>query len=105
MKLLGNNKSKITKDKNSENVPRLEITELVLVYCNIINIDYQQDTRVSHTFTSNKSFCQLLDNSPEKIMFLKIFNSEFPYIEIWLLIKILELENETNTTLVFLIKV
>ena len=43
MKLLRSTKNKITKDKNSENVPHLEITEVVLVHCNIVNNDYQQD--------------------------------------------------------------
>ena len=46
MKLLGSTKNKITKDKNGENVPHLEITEVVLVHCNIVNNDYQQDSRV-----------------------------------------------------------
>ena len=46
MKLLGSIKSKITKDENGENVPHLEITEVVLVHCNIVNNDYQQDPRV-----------------------------------------------------------
>ena len=45
MKLLGSTESKITKDKNSENVPHLESTKLVLVHCNIVNNDYQQDSR------------------------------------------------------------
>ena len=40
MKLLGSTKNKITNDKNGENVPYLEITELVLVRCNIVNDDY-----------------------------------------------------------------
>ena len=43
MKLLRSTKNKITKDKNGENVPHLEITEVVLVRCNILNNDYQQD--------------------------------------------------------------
>ena len=43
IKLLGSTKDKITKDKNGENVPHLEITELILVQCNIVNNDYQQD--------------------------------------------------------------
>ena len=42
MKLLGSTKNKITKDKNGENVPHLEITEVILVHCNIVNNDYQQ---------------------------------------------------------------
>ena len=44
MKFLGSTENKITKDKDGENVPRLEITELVLVHCNIVNNDYQQDS-------------------------------------------------------------
>ena len=56
MKLLENNKSKITKDKNSENVPNLEMTEVVLVHLKIFNNDCQQDLRVLHTFIPNKLF-------------------------------------------------
>ena len=43
MKLLGSTESKLTKDKNGENVPHLEVVELVLVHCNLFNNDYQQD--------------------------------------------------------------
>ena len=50
MKLLGSTKNKINKDKNGENVRHLEITEVVLVPCNIVNNDYQQDSRVSYVF-------------------------------------------------------
>ena len=46
MKLLGSTESKITKDRNGENVPHLEITEVVLVHCNLVNNDYQQDSRI-----------------------------------------------------------
>ena len=59
MKLLGSNKSKITKDKygNGENVPNLEITEVVvLVHCNIVSNNYQQDSRILHSSIPNKSF-------------------------------------------------
>ena len=55
MKLLGSTKSKITKDENGENVPHLELTEVVLVHCNIVNNDYQQDSRVLYTFIRNTS--------------------------------------------------
>ena len=55
MKLLGSTKTKITKDKNSENVPHLEITDVVLVHCNIVNNDYQHNSRVLYTFVPNKS--------------------------------------------------
>ena len=54
MKLLGSIENKITKDKNGDNIPRLEITEVVLVHCNIVNNDYQQDSRVLYTFVPNK---------------------------------------------------
>ena len=53
MKLFGSTKNKITKDKNGENVPHLEITEVVLVHWNIVNNDYQQDSRDLHTFVPN----------------------------------------------------
>ena len=56
MKLLGTTKSKIKKDKNGKNVPHLEITELVLMHCNIVNNDYQQNSRVLYTFVLNKLF-------------------------------------------------
>ena len=74
MKLLGSTKRKITEDKNGENVHHLEITEVVLVNCNIINNDYQQDSRVLYTFVLNISFGQLLDISPPKFYILKRFS-------------------------------
>ena len=77
MKLLGSTKNKITKDKNGENVPHLEISEVILVHCNMINNDYQRDSRVLYTFVPNKSFGSLLDISPSNHMFLKTFNSEY----------------------------
>ena len=56
MKLLGSAKNKITKNKNCENVPHLEITEVVLIHCDTVNKDYQQDSRVLYTFVPNKPF-------------------------------------------------
>ena len=80
MKLLRSTKSKITNDENTENVPYLEITEVVLIHYNVINNSYQQNTRVLYTFVPNKSFGRLLDISPQ-IFFLKTFGSEFSYNE------------------------
>ena len=77
MKLLGSTKSKITKDKNGENVSRLETTEVVLVHCNTFNNDYQQNSRVLYTVVPNTSFGQLLNISPKKFTFFKKINSEF----------------------------
>ena len=82
MKLLGSTKSEITKDNKSEIVSCLEITEVVLMQCNIVSNDYQQDSRFLYTFIPNKSFGQLLDISQKKCIFLKPFNSEFSYIEV-----------------------
>ena len=80
MKLLGSTKNKITKDKNGENAPHLEITEVVLVYCNIVNNDYQQDSRVLYTFLPNKPFGSLFEISPTNHIFLKTFNPEYDEI-------------------------
>ena len=77
MKLIGSTKTKITKDKDGKNVPRLEITEVVLVHCNIVSNDYQQYSVVLYTFHPNKSLAQLLDISPTTLIFLKTFDSEF----------------------------
>ena len=83
MKSLGNTENKINKEKNAENVPQLEITEVVSVHCNIANNDYQQDSRVLYTFVPNKPFGSLLEICPANYIFLKTFNSEFQTIEVW----------------------
>ena len=103
MKLLGSTESKITKDKNSENVPHLKIVELVLVHCNLVNNDYQQDSRMLYTFVPNKTFGSLLEISPTNQVFLKTFNSEFQEVKVWLTdqtSKPLELEDKINITLI-----
>ena len=74
MKLLGSTESKITKDKNGENVPHFEIVELALAHCNIANNDYPQHSRILYTFVPNKPFGSLLEISPTKHIFLKTFN-------------------------------
>ena len=102
MKLLGSTKSKKTKDENRENVPHLEITEVVLI-SNIVNNEYQQDSRVLYTFGPNKLFGKLLYISPKKLIFLKTFDSEFSFIEVWLTeqnSKPLDVEDKISITLV-----
>ena len=84
MKLLRSTENKTTKDKNGKNVPHLKITEVALVHCNIVNNNYQQDSRVLYTFVPNKLFGSLLEVSSTNHIFLKTFNSEFQDIEIWL---------------------
>ena len=103
MKLLGSTKNKITKDKNGENVPHLEITEVVLVHCNMVNNDFQHGSRVLYTFVPNKSFGSFLDISPSNHIFLKTFNSEYDETVVWFTdqnSKPLEIENRINLTLV-----
>ena len=103
MKLLGSTENKITKDKNGENVPRLEVVELVLVHCNFVNNDYQQDSRILFAFVPNKTFGSLLEISPTNHVFLKTFNSEFQEIKVWFTDQTsnpLELENKVNVTLI-----
>ena len=103
MKLLGSTKSKITKDKNGEIVAHLEVAELVLVHCNLVNNDYQQDSRILFTFVPNKAFGSLLEISPTNHVFLKTFNSEFQEVKVWFTdqtSKPLELEDKINITLI-----
>ena len=64
-------------------MPHLEILAVVLIHCYIFKNDYQQESRVFYLFVPNKSFGQLLNRSPTNFIFLKTFNSEFSYIEIW----------------------
>ena len=75
MKLPGGTENKTTIDKNGENVPHLEIIEVVLVHCNIVNNDYQQGSSVLYTFAPNKPLGSLLEISPKNHIFLKTFNS------------------------------
>ena len=103
MKLLRSNESKMTENKHSENVLHLEIVELVLVHCNLVNNDYQQHSIILYTFAQNKPFRSLLEISPTKHIFLKSFNSEFQEIKIWFIdqtSKPLEVEDKINLTLI-----
>ena len=103
MKLLGSTESKITKDKNGENVPHLEIVELVLIHCSIVNNNYQQNSGILYTFVPNRPFGSLLKISPPNHIFLKTFNSEFQEIKVWFTDqngKPLEVEDKINLTLI-----
>ena len=103
LKLLGSTKNKITKDKNGKNVPHLEITEVVLVHCDIVNNDSQQDSRVLYTFVPNKPFGSLLEISLTNHFFLKTFNSEDDEIKLWFTdqnSQSLEIEDRINLTMV-----
>ena len=80
MKLLGGTKDTTDADKNSENVPKLENVEVVLVHCNLVNNAYQQHSRVLFTFVPTKQYGQLISISPKSLFFLKTMNMEFSEI-------------------------
>ena len=84
MKLLGSTKDITDADKNSENVPKLENVEVVLVHCNLVNNAYQQHSRVLFTFVPTKQHGQLISISRHSLVFLKTMNTDFSEIEICL---------------------
>ena len=103
MKLLGSTKKDVDKDKNGEDVPKLESVEVVLVHCNLVNNTYQQASKVLFTFVPNKQFGQLITISPHSLTMLKTTNSEFPFIQVWFTDqnnRPLEIEDSVNITLI-----
>ena len=103
MKLLGSTESKISGEKDGENAPHLEVVELVLIHCNIVDNSYQQNSRILYTFVPSKPFGSLLEISRPNHIFLKIFNSEFQKIKVWFTDQInnpLEVEDKINKTLI-----
>ena len=69
IKLFGSTKSKISKDKNDEELPHLVINEVVLAHCNIVNNDSQEGSRFLYILVPNKSFGQLLVVAPTNYIF------------------------------------
>ena len=69
MALLGSTESKISEDKNGENVPHLEIVELLLIPCIIVNNNYLQNSRILYIFVPNKPFGSLLEISTSNHIF------------------------------------
>ena len=103
MELLGSTSNIIDADKNSENVPRLENVEVILVHCNLVNNSYQQASRELFTFVPNKQYGQLISISPNSLIFLKTMNTEFSEIEIWFTDQnnnSLEIEDNVHITLI-----
>ena len=103
MKLLGSTKNVVDKDKNSENVPKLESVEVVLVHCNLVKNDYQHASKVLFTFVPNKQFGQLLNISPHVFTMMNTINTEFSSVEVWFTdqsSKALEIEDNVNLTVI-----
>ena len=90
-------------DKDGEDVLKLESVEVVLVYCNLINNNYQQASKVLFTFLPNKKFGQLINLSPHSLKMLGTKNTEFSFIKVWLTDQNsgpLEIEDNVNLTLI-----
>ena len=103
MRLLGNTKKDVDADKNSENVPKLESVEVVLVHCNLVKNDYQHTSKVLFTFVPDKKFGQLINISPHAFTMMNTVNTEFSYVEVWFTdqaSKALEIEDKINLTLI-----
>ena len=84
MELFGSTEKRINKNKNSENVSHLEISEVVLVHCDIANNDYQRDSRVLHTFFFKQIIWPIIK------YFTQILIKSFLILKYGLLIKILK---------------
>ena len=103
MKLLGSTKKDVDKDKDGEDVPKLESAEVVLVYCNLVNNSYEPASKVLFTFVPNKQFGQLITISPHVLTMLKTTNSEFQFIQVWFTDKKnrpLEIKDSVNIMLI-----
>ena len=103
MKLLWSTKEVVDKDKNGENVPKLESAEVVLVQCNLVRNDYQHTSKVLFTFVPNKEFGQLINISPHSLTMMNTVNTEFSSVEVWFTdqaSKALEIEDNVNLTLI-----
>ena len=88
-----------------ESVSKILSMFVVLVHFNIVNNNYQQNSRVLYIFIPNKLFDQLLDIPRKNFIFLKTFESEFSYIEVRFVDQIskpLEIEDKMNITLVII---
>ena len=103
MKLLGSTKKDVDSDKNSENVPKLESAEVVLVHCNLVKNDYQHLSKFLFTFVPNKPSGQLINISPHSLTILNTVSTEFSDVEVWFTDqanKALEIEENINLTLI-----
>ena len=103
MQLFGSSKNVIDQDKDGELVSKLEVVEVVLVHCNLVNNNYQQASKVLFTFVPNKQFGQLITITPHSPTMLKTTNAEFSFIQIWFTDqnnRAIEIEDNVNITLI-----
>ena len=83
MKLLGSTKKDVDKDKDGENVQKLEPAEVVLVHRNLFKNDYQHTSKVLFTFVPNKQFRQLINISLHSLTMMNTVNTKFSSVEVW----------------------
>ena len=83
MKLLGSTNKDVDPDKNSENVPKLESVEVVLVQCNLVKNDYQHTSKVLFSFLPNRQFGQLIKISRHSLAMINTANIKFSFVEVW----------------------
>ena len=69
--------------KKSENAPKLESVEVVLVHCNLVKNDYQQTSKVLFSFVPNKQFGQVINISPHSLTMINTVNTKFSFVEVW----------------------
>ena len=103
MKLLESTKTDVDKDKDGEDVPKLESVKVVLMHCNLVNNSYQEASKVLFTFVPNKQFGQLITISPHLLTMLKTTNAEFQSIQVWVTDqnnRQFEIEDSINITLI-----
>ena len=103
MKLLGSTNKVVDKNKNGENVPKLESVEVILVHCNLVKNEYHHASKVLFSFVPNKKFGQLLNISPHVFTMMNTINTEFSSVEVWFTdqsSKALEIEDNVNFTLI-----
>ena len=103
MKLLESTKKDVDADKNSENIPKLESIEVVLVLCNLVKNDYQHTSKVLFSFVPNKQFGQLINISPHSLTMMNIVNTEVSFVEVWFadqVSKALEIEDNVDLALI-----
>ena len=95
-------KELIDQTKNRKNVPSLEVVEVVVVQCNLVDNQYQQKLKVLYTFMPNKFYAYLVNIEPSNLVFLKTYKTDSDEIITKFMDNIgrpLEIENEVNWTL------
>ena len=103
MKLLGSTKNDVDSDKNSENVPKLELVKVVLAHCNLVKNDYQHSSKALFSFVPNKQSGQLINISANTLTMMNTINTEFSFIEAWFTnqaSKAIEIEDNVNLALI-----